>query len=125
LTRDRLKPTYSYFGIILFDNIFASAADFRFLCKKTVFYKYKTDFKIKNKTRHIIIPGLGVHVIARVTACSRPACTKEALPGSDGWRELTGRIGVNSDASEYLSTFDHNMFFTRLFIIKNAYKTSF
>jgi hypothetical protein len=45
----------------------ASAADFRFLCKKTVFYKYETDIKIKYKTRHIIIPGLGVHVIARVT----------------------------------------------------------
>jgi hypothetical protein len=33
--------------------------DFRILCKKTVFYEKKTDFRIKYKTRHIIIPSLG------------------------------------------------------------------
>jgi hypothetical protein len=39
--------------------------------------------------------------------------------------ELTGRIGVICDALEHLLTFHYNTFFTLLFILENAYKTSF
>jgi hypothetical protein len=38
---------------------------------------------------------------------------------------LTGRIGVNCDALKHLLTFHHNTFFPLLFILENAYKTSF
>jgi hypothetical protein len=42
---------------------------------------------------------------------------QKALPGPDGIAQ--------DDAPEHLSTFHHNTFFTPLFTIKNAYKTSF
>ena len=50
------------------------------------------------KTRHIVIPGLGSHMAARVlgkedATFARLAHTEEALPGSEPCR-LTGRIGV-------------------------------
>ena len=48
---------------------------------------------------------------------ARPAHTKEALPGPGDLEE--------GDTPEHLSTFHHNTFFTRLFIIKNVYNTSF
>jgi hypothetical protein len=57
---------------------------------------------------------------------ARPAHTKEALPGPGDLKEgLTGRIDANGDIPEYLSTFQHNTFFSRFFIIENVYNTSF
>jgi hypothetical protein len=40
-------------------------------------------------------------------------------------RAHRGRIGANDDTPEHLSTFHHNTFFTRFFIIENVYNTSF